>query len=92
MSKFQHFLKHFFHDAQGNLTIIQFPNLSAILTVIFVLLSWVTSSWPHTIFRLTAIATGLWWGYLELRYGANYFRRILGFIVAIILLKSIIKA
>lgn len=89
--RFKQLLKRCFCDETGKLTIIQFPNLSGGLTVGFVVASWIFSTGVlHTVLRGSAAAAGLWWAYLEVRYGVNYFRRGLGIYAAIVIIRAVI--
>lgn len=79
---FKRVLKNLFHDQEGRIVIAQAPNISGALTIIFILLKW----------RPLAAITGLYWSYLEIRYGVNYFRRILGFAVAIMIISEVMRS
>lgn len=75
-------VKRIFRTQEGKIVIAQAPNISGVLTIIFILLTW----------RPLAAITGLYWSYLEIRYGVNHFRRILGAAVAIMILSEIIRS
>lgn len=75
-------LKKLFITKEGKIVIAQLPNFSGALTILFILLKW----------RSAAAVTGLYWSYLEIRHGVNYFRRILGGVVALMILKQIIQS
>lgn len=75
-------VKRIFRTQEGKIVIAQAPNISGALTIIFILLKW----------RPLAAITGLYWSYLEIRYGVNYFRRILGAAVAIMIISEIIRS
>lgn len=93
MSKIKELYTECFCDETGKLTIIQFPNLSGGLTVAFIVLGWIFSTGLiHSIFRGCAAVTGLWWAYLEVRYGVNYFRRGLGLWVVIMILMELTRS
>lgn len=93
MSKIKELYNKCFCDETGKLTIIQFPNLSGGLTVGFIVLGWIFSTGViHTIFRGSAAVTGLWWAYLEMRYGVNYFRKALGVFVVIVIVRGLIRS
>jgi len=82
-----------FCDVDGKLTIAQFPNLSGGMTVGFIVASWIVSTGiMYTILRGGAALAGLWWAYLEVRYGVNYFRRGLGLFVAITIIRGLLSA
>lgn len=81
-----------FCDEDGRLVIVQFPNLSGGLTIGFIILGRIFSDGlTHSIFRGAAAVTGLWWAYLEIRYGDNYFRRGLGLVVAIMIIMELVR-
>lgn len=73
---------NFFRTKEGKIVIAQAPNISGALTIIFILLK----------LRPFAAVTGLYWSYLEIRYGVNYFRRVLGSAVAIMIVMEIIRS
>jgi hypothetical protein len=79
---FKRAFKRCFCDESGKLTIIQFPNLSGALTVVFLILH----------IQVLAAVAGLWWSYLEIRYGVNYFRRGLGVFVAVVIIRGLIRS
>ena len=90
MDRVKSFYNACFCDANGRLTVVQFPNLSGGLTVGFILLSWLFEQGAvHNLLRSGAAITGLWWAYLEIRYGVNYFRRALGLFVAFVIIRAI---
>jgi hypothetical protein len=72
---------NFFRTNEGKIIIAQAPNISGILTITFILLRW----------RPLAAVTGLYWSYLEIRYGVNYFRKILGSFVALMIISEIAR-
>lgn len=78
---FKQLLKRIFYDKDGKLVLAQAPNWSGSLTIIFILLRW----------RGLAAITGLYWSYLEIRYGVNYFRRGLGLFVALMIASELIR-
>lgn len=74
-------LKNVFYDQDGKLVIVQAPNWSGALTIFFILVKW----------RSLAAITGLYWAYLEIRYGVNYFRRGLGAFVVVMILMQLTR-
>lgn len=89
---FKQAFKRCFCDENDKLTIVQFPNLSGGLTVALIVLGWIFSTGlVHSVFRGSAAITGLWWAYLEVRYGVNYFRRGLGAFVVIMILMELAR-
>lgn len=92
MSKLKEFYRKVFCDEKGKFTVVQFPNLSGALTIGFIVLGWIFSTGIiHGIFRGAAAITGLWWAYIEIRYGVNYFRRGLGLFVAVMILMELAR-
>ncbi len=93
MSKLKTFYNKCFCDETGKLTIAQAPNLSGGLTIGFIVLSWLLEQGTlYNAARGAAAITGLWWAYLEIRYGVNYFRRVLGIYVVIIITRVIAES
>jgi len=43
----------------------------------------------HTLAQGGAAFAGLWWAYLEVRYGVNYFRKALGLFVLILIAERV---
>lgn len=80
--RFKQLLKRTFCDEDGKIVIAQFPNLSGALTVVFLMLH----------IQALAAITGLWWAYLEIRYGVNYFRHGLGVFVAVVIIRGLIRS
>jgi len=72
--------KRFFHNKDGKIVLWQTPNLPIIGWALFTLLSRVIH-----LDALAWIATGflLLWALLELGWGVNYFRRLLGLIILV---------
>ena len=75
-------VKNVFRTQDGKIVIAQAPNISGALTIMFILLKW----------RPLAAITGLYWSYLEIRYGVNLFRRILGGGVAVMIVSQVVQS
>lgn len=90
MSKLKKFYNQCFCDETGKLTIAQTPNVSGGLTIGFIVASWLlVQGTLYNLSRGAAAVTGLWWAYLEIRYGVNYFRRTLGLYVAFVIIRAV---
>jgi hypothetical protein len=72
----------FFRDSQGNIVIVQPPNLPILVVTVAALLQLVfTSGQIHTGLELITFGTLYTWAWLEIFEGLSYFRRSLGLIV-----------
>lgn len=93
MSKLKTFYNKCFCDETGKLTVAQTPNLSGGLTIGLIVLSWLLEQGTlYNVARGAAAITGLWWAYLEIRYGANYFRRVLGFYIVVVIIRAVVAS
>jgi hypothetical protein len=93
MSKIKTLYNKCFCDETGKLTLAQFPNISGGLTVGFIVLSWLLGQGAlYNVARGAAAITGLWWAYLEIRYGVNYFRRVLGAYVVFVIIRAVAES
>jgi len=71
-------------DKYGKLTIFQQPNASIIIWFICtVLTKFIRNGTLHDVLEIVGFAALLAWAWLEIAYGANYFRRALGAVVFI---------
>jgi hypothetical protein len=81
-----------FRDSTGEIIIGQSPNLPIIIWVAATLLKLVFKTGQVKILLdLLAFGSLLYWSFLEITQGANYFRRDLGIIVLITLIASVIQ-
>jgi hypothetical protein len=68
----------FFKDEEGKVVIGQKPNIPLYVALLFYLLRFM----PFSNFNLVSdwgfVLTMLYWSYLELFFGVNYFRKLLG--------------
>lgn len=71
-----------------NITIFQAPNTPLLISVTFWLAARLSQGMLKEFFSLLFIGTMLWWSYLEITSGVNYFRRILGLVIAAVMLRS----
>jgi len=72
-------LNKIFRDKQGKIVIIQFPNIPLAVWIIGLLLVKVLPSGDFSEFCRHISTLGLVvWGIIEILYGVNYFRRLLG--------------
>ena len=80
LKKFTH---NFFHDKEGRIVIAQFPNPPLIVATIFYIISHLNIPYLSHYSGLAFQISILYWAYLEIRYPANHWRRLLGLFVAI---------
>lgn len=81
-----------FKNDKGQIVVAQFPNIPIICFIVFYILSLVfKSNRPTHLFKALAIGSIFTWAWLELFYGVNYFRRLLGLVVLIITITSLIS-
>jgi hypothetical protein len=72
-------LNKIFRDKQGKIVIIQFPNIPLAVWIVGLLLVKVLPSGGFSEFCRHISTLGLIvWGIIEILYGVNYFRRLLG--------------
>jgi hypothetical protein len=72
-------LNKIFRDKQGKIVIIQFPNIPLAVWIVGLLLVKVLPSGGFSEFCRHISTLGLVvWGIIEILYGVNYFRRLLG--------------
>ena len=84
-------LKGVFKDKKGNTVLWQRPNVPIYGWIIFKLLALiVTEKSIKSGFEQLSTAFLLTWAYLELTKGASYFRKILGFIVFILIFYDVL--
>ena len=77
------FLDKCFKNKDGINTLGQKPNLPIIIWLICVVLSQITSGNLYRTIDLIGYGALFTWAWLEIFYGVNYFRRILGFSVLV---------
>ena len=72
----------FFRDSNGNIVIVQPPNLPIIVwSIVSLLKLFFTGGSIHLGLDLIAFGSLFTWAWMELFQGVNYFRRMLGFVV-----------
>lgn len=77
----------FFRDSQGNIVIVQPPNLPITIGLAATAIQFLLPSGDlKTAFTLVAFGTLYTWAWLELFSGVNYFRRSLGLVMFFILM------
>ena len=78
-------MHNFFRNDKGELVVFQPPNIPVIAATLL----WVCSFLPGVlgdICRVAAFGIGFAWAWLEATSGESHFRRLLGFVVAVVLL------
>ena len=79
----------FFKDKDGHVIIISWPNIPLIGWIVFKVIALiVTNGKIHTGFEQLSTVLLYTWAYMETMSGVNYFRRLLGLIVLIMLVIS----
>lgn len=87
-----HHKDRFFHDTDGNLAVIQFPNIPLTGWILSLVLSLVP--FPHTIksgFMVLSTTFLFTWAFLELTPRTSYFRQALGAVIMILVLVGIFR-
>jgi hypothetical protein len=80
-----------FRDSTGEIVIAHSPNLPIIIWLSVTLLKFFFKTGPTKIaLDILAFGSLLYWSFLEITQGADYFRRDLGVIVLIALITSVI--
>ena len=85
-------LQRFFKDKDGHVVIAQLPNLPLGGWIVFKLLSLLTAQ-NHLKKGLAQVSLVFLftWAYLEITEGVNYFRRLLGLSIMLVIIISILK-
>lgn len=79
--------KRFFRDSNGQITIWQSPNLLLSAWIIFEVIKLIVSKGKlKTGLEQLSSVTLFAWAYLEATTGVNYFRKVLGLLVLIIII------
>jgi hypothetical protein len=83
----RYLLKKTFKDKRGRIVIVQYPNLPLIGWFLFESVSLLLPK-GNTKLAIQDIATAILfsWAYLEITKGVNYFRRLFGVVVMVIIL------
>jgi hypothetical protein len=89
MDNIRHWLKVTFTDKKGRVVIAQSPNIPLLGWFVLELVSLLLHK-GHAKSGLQDIATAslFTWAYLEISKGVNYFRRLLGFVVIVLIVGS----
>lgn len=74
----------FFKDSHGHTVIVQKPNLPIYIALGFYLIRYLPFEMSIVVSQWGVIVTLLYWAYLEIFYGVNVWRRILGVIVGLL--------
>ena len=81
-----------FKDKDGHVVILSWPNIPLIGWMVFkVLAIAVTSGRIHSGSEALSMALLYTWAYMEITSGVNYFRRLLGLVVVVVLVMSYFK-
>lgn len=89
-SKLKKHFCNFFKDKDGNVVIAQFPNWPLFLAAIFYILKYTNIDILLVVGQWGFFVTMIYWSYLEIRYGVNSWRKLLGLLVIFSLLKPLI--
>ncbi len=71
--------------------IFQLPNKPLIIALLAVAAGWFASGITQTVLHLIFVLAIGYWAYLEITSGVNWFRRLLGGVVALYVLYGLIK-
>jgi hypothetical protein len=78
-----------FRDSNGEIVVVQMPNLPLIVWIVASLLALIfTSGKINTVLDVLANGSLFTWAWMELFQGVNYFRRALGLTVFIAIIAS----
>ncbi|MDL2341965.1 MAG: hypothetical protein QFB87_02725 [Patescibacteria group bacterium] len=84
--------RHFFKDHQGRIVIWQWPNIPLYGWLAFKILSLPINKSPYKSgFDNVSKAFLFTWAFLEITQGVNYFRKLLGVIVMLVLILGFFK-
>jgi hypothetical protein len=75
-------------DTEGNVVIWQRPNIPQIAWIVLTIISIVTNGIVSDIFWYGALAALTVWSFLEIFKGDNYFRRVLGVFVLVLIIAA----
>jgi hypothetical protein len=92
MKAFKNILIQFISGKDGQVHVIQWPNLPIISWFLSMVIStFVASETTKLGFSNLSLAFLAIWSYLEITHGLSYFRRTLGVIVAVLIIYSFFK-
>lgn len=83
-------LVNFFKDKDGKIVIGQFPNWPLFLAGGFYILGYLDNELAKTISSYGVFTAMIYWSYLEIFFGVNSWRKLLGLIVAIMMIKPLL--
>ena len=84
-------LSNFFKDAQGRVVIVQWPNFPLWIAIVSFILTLLSLPLLNQIGFWGLIVSLLYWSYLEIFYGVNTWRRLLGVAVALSQLLKLLR-
>lgn len=91
MNKLNNFWYRFWHDNHQRIVVWQTPNKFLIIWLIATILNKLILSESVSNFMvIVATSSIMVWCFLEIRWGVNYFRRLLGLMVLIFVLRGIL--
>jgi hypothetical protein len=80
-------IHNLFYDKDGNLVLGQAPNLPAYIAfAAWILKTWLPAGWPHILANLIYFSAAMIWAILEIGWGVNWFRRLLGATIMVVLI------
>lgn len=82
---------NFFKDEKGEIVIVQRPNIPLWFAFFFFILKSLPNFFLNDTGTYGLIISLIYWSYLEIKYGANGFRKLLGTIVLIFQIINIYK-
>ena len=79
----------FVRDKNGRIQIFQFPNLPIIAWFACMVVNLLTKGVLQSSFSQLSLIFLSIWAYLEITNGASYFRRTLGFVIAVLVITNV---
>ncbi len=90
-AKTSKFVQKCFCDKSGKLTLFQLPNTPFIVWFATLVASSVTTGTANRVFEIVSFGALFTWCWLEIFNGDNYFRRVLGLVVMIVIISNRVK-
>lgn len=87
MNSSRNFSQKFWEDVQGKVIVWQSPNIWLATWFITMVAGWfLPLGWPQKLLSYVSLLSLIVWAVLELTKGVNYFRRLIGLLVLLLLL------
>jgi hypothetical protein len=89
LQKLRHAINWFIRDKNGRVQVFQFPNLPIIAWFGCMVVNLLTKGVLQSSFSQLSLIFLSIWSYLEITSGASYFRRTLGFVIAVLIISNV---